>query len=65
LQLNLGIGNTGQSTGPGDLFDSSIALRLRYEIVREFAPYLGVEREFGGHRHSDDTRVVAGIRLWY
>lgn len=65
LQLNLGIGSTGQSAGAGDLFDSSIALRLRYEIVREFAPYLGVEREIGGHRTGDDTRVVAGVRLWY
>lgn len=45
--------------------DSSIALRLRYEVVREFAPYVGVERSIGGHRQGNDTRVVAGVRLWY
>lgn len=50
-------------------------LRLRYEIRREFAPYVGVEWEgaFGGtadyaHEAGLDTRetaVVAGIRFWF
>ena len=50
-------------------------LRLRYEFTRQFAPYIGVVREkaFGrtaDYRHeageeSEDTRVVAGIRLWF
>lgn len=50
-------------------------LRLRYEITRQFAPYLGVvhERSFGrtaGHRRAhgeavDDTRWVAGVRWWF
>ncbi len=50
-------------------------LRLRYEITRQFAPYIGVVREqsFGrtaDFRRSDgdavsDTRVVAGFRLWF
>jgi len=50
-------------------------LRLRYEITRRFAPYLGVarERSFGGtadHRLAhgeavDDTRWVAGVRWWF
>jgi copper resistance protein B len=50
-------------------------LRLRYEVRREFAPYLGVvwSRKFGdtadfarveGER-VEDTRLVAGIRIWY
>ena len=49
--------------------------RLRYEITRRFAPYVGVEveRAFGGTadaRRADgfdatDTRVVAGIRFWF
>lgn len=50
-------------------------LRLRYEIDRRFAPYIGIvhERAFG--RTADfrravgegprDTRLVAGIRLWF
>ncbi|WP_255432775.1 copper resistance protein B [Xanthomonas sp. JAI131] len=50
-------------------------LRLRYEISRRFAPYLGVvhERAFGttaDYRHdageaARETRVVAGVRVWF
>ncbi len=47
-------------------------LRLRYEVSRRFAPYIGVshERHFGdaarsaGH-HARDTRWLAGVRLWF
>jgi copper resistance protein B len=50
-------------------------LRLRYEIRREFAPYVGLiwERRFGeaadfsrvNGNDPSDVRVVAGIRLWF
>ncbi|HEY5802076.1 MAG TPA: copper resistance protein B [Lysobacter sp.] len=50
-------------------------LRLRYEFTRQFAPYVGVshERAFGDtadYRRDDgedtqDTRFVAGVRLWF
>ena len=50
-------------------------LRLRYEFTRRFAPYIGIvrERSFGGtadHRRDrfddiDDTRFVAGVRIWF
>ncbi|MBX9403248.1 copper resistance protein B [Lysobacter sp. BMK333-48F3] len=50
-------------------------LRLRYEFNRHFAPYIGLSREraFGDtadYRRADgedvdDTRFVAGIRLWF
>ena len=50
-------------------------LRLRYEITRQFAPYVGVVREkaFGrtadyrreAGEDSDDTRFVAGVRIWF
>ncbi|WP_043690768.1 copper resistance protein B [Luteimonas huabeiensis] len=50
-------------------------LRLRYEISRRFAPYVGLvhERAFGASAdlaeaaggHARDTRVVAGVRLWF
>lgn len=49
--------------------------RLRYEITRQFAPYIGIEhgRAFGntadlrrdaGH-DAADTRLVAGVRVWF
>jgi len=45
-------------------------LRLRYEIVREFAPYIGViwEKTFGNTRDYnpiDETALLAGIRFWF
>lgn len=57
------------------LSNVELGLRLRYEIRREFAPYLGVvwNRKFGdsadfartdGER-IEDTRLVAGIRIWF
>ena len=41
-------------------------LRLRYEVHRQFAPYVGVEHEaaLGGGGQSE-TRVVAGVRVWF
>lgn len=52
-----------------------IGVRLRYEIVREFAPYIGVEQSWrlGGSadyarlRGEDPgtTNVVVGIRFWF
>jgi len=45
-------------------------LRLRYEFVRRFAPYLGFTyaSTFGTTRHYDavdDLRAVGGIRFWF
>lgn len=50
-------------------------LRLRYEVHRQFAPYVGLvyERAYGDtadHRRAagegaGDTRVVAGVRVWF
>ncbi|MNH02642.1 Copper resistance protein B precursor [compost metagenome] len=55
------------------LADSEIGLRLRYEITRGFAPYLGISfnRAYGNNaeqirdEHGDigQTRLVAGVRL--
>lgn len=61
-------------TGSG-LSDAALGLRLRYEIRREFAPYVGVERRwrFGGTAdaaHADgeavaETQWLAGVRFWF
>lgn len=57
------------------LSDLHAGLRLRYEIRREFAPYLGIEwaRKFGdtadlardAGEDVSDTRLVAGLRFWF
>ncbi|MEO8927738.1 MAG: copper resistance protein B [Caulobacteraceae bacterium] len=57
------------------LSDLDAGLRLRYEITRKFAPYIGVtfERKFGatadfvraaGER-SADVRFTTGLRTWF
>ncbi|MBT8128902.1 MAG: copper resistance protein B, partial [Gammaproteobacteria bacterium] len=69
-------GKRDAARGLGDgLSDLSAGLRLRYEIRREFAPYLGVEwaRKFGETEDfaraagldPDETRFVAGLRFWF
>lgn len=63
-------------TGVGSgLSDVEIGVRLRYEIVREFAPYAGIEwvRKVGdtaryarlAGEDSDVVNFVAGIRFWF
>lgn len=53
------------------LADTEVGLRLRYELVREFAPYIGVtwQRTYGNTAElADDegeARLVAGIRMWF
>jgi copper resistance protein B len=57
------------------LSDLEIGLRLRYEVHREFAPYVGVvwSRSFGGTADrvresggdASDVQFVAGLRAWF
>src|SRR5262249_4922501 len=75
VQLNVyGKSDPRRDIGSG-LSDAAIALRLRYEIRREFAPYIGVvwDRRFGnaadfaraaGHDIAD-KQLVAGLRIWF
>lgn len=57
------------------LSDLDSGLRLRYEIRRQFAPYVGMtyEKKYGQSAHFarteggavEELRFVAGIRVWY
>lgn len=63
-----------RSIGSG-LSNMSLGLRLRYEIRREFAPYVGINRskQFGQTadyakdegKETSDTQIVAGFRAWF
>ena len=75
IELNIH-GQTDAATGVGSgLSDAEIGLRLRYEIRREIAPYIGVNwvRKFGKTADfaklegddSRDTQLVLGLRLWF
>lgn len=79
LQPRMGINLSAQdmpANGIGaGLSHAELGLRLRYEVVREFAPYLGVswERSFGrtadfARAHGEDTggfSFVLGVRTWF
>ncbi len=59
-KMNLGSGLSSMEAG----------LRLRYEFVREFAPYIGVtwEKTFGNTEDFnpvDETNLLVGVRFWF
>lgn len=64
----------GRRTGSG-LSDMDTGLRLRYEISRKFAPYVGFayNGKYGRTAHysrlaresTNDPRFIFGLRLWY
>jgi copper resistance protein B len=75
LEVNLyGKDDPRRGIGSG-LSTVEVGLRLRYEVTRKFAPYIGIvrERAFGGtadlrradNEDIDDTRFVAGLRIWF
>jgi len=74
-EVNLGAQDVPRNRIGSGLTDAEVGLRLRYEIVRELAPYVGVswEREFGRtarfSRASGDRTgglsFVAGVRAWF
>jgi copper resistance protein B len=75
IEANL-YGRNDPQRGVGyGLSDVEVGLRLRYEIRREFAPYVGVvwQQRFGRSRDYarargesvDDLQFVAGFRFWF
>jgi copper resistance protein B len=57
------------------LADSEFGLRLRYEVTREFAPYIGFNwfKQYGKTADftntekgtTQDLQIVAGLRFWF
>jgi copper resistance protein B len=75
LEANV-YGETEVNRGIGSgLSDLTFGIRLRYEINRQFAPYLGIEwkAKYGKTAslarreglEARQTRVVAGLRFWF
>ncbi|MBT9470791.1 MAG: copper resistance protein B [Phenylobacterium sp.] len=74
-EVNLAAQDTPETRTGSGLSNAELGLRLRYEIRREFAPYIGVsyDRKFG--RTADYARAlgedraatsfVIGIRAWF
>jgi copper resistance protein B len=63
IEANLyGKSDPARDTASG-LSDMQLGLRIRYEIRRELAPYLGVAWRRGVG--ADSLRWVAGFRVWF
>jgi copper resistance protein B len=75
FETNLyGKGDPRDDTGSG-VSDMQLGLRLRYDVTRPFAPYVGVvwSRRFGEtadwiQQHREpifDTQIVVGLHAWF
>ena len=75
IKLNLYGQNQPENGLGAGLSDMDFGLRLRYEITREFAPYIGYSwsKKYGptatyarlANEPASDKRWVIGIRAWY
>lgn len=71
LELNLSAQDVPSAGVGAGISSIGTGLRLRYEFVPEFAPYIGIEyeraigRTVGLTQPADNLGVVAGIRAWF
>lgn len=75
FELNVAARDVPETGIGSGLSDAELGLRLRYEIAREFAPYIGLshDRRFGdtarmaraAGEDPSSTSVVLGIRFWF
>jgi copper resistance protein B len=75
IEANLYSQNDASRGNGSGLSDLEVGLRLRYEIRRQFAPYIGISwtRKFGNsadfaRQAGEDirqTQAVAGVRIWF
>ena len=69
-----GAADDAREIGSG-LSNTVAGVRMRYEIKREFAPYIGIDwtRKYGrtaehaelAGANAQDTNLVAGLRVWF
>lgn len=74
-ELNIAAQDVPETRMGSGLASVEMGLRLRYEIIREFAPYMGVhwERRLGetarlaraDGESASSLRFVTGIRVWF
>ncbi len=74
-ELNFAAQNTRETRTGAGLSDAEVGLRLRYDIRREFAPYVGVQyrRAFGNtaryfREAGEDPNgwsLLTGVRVWF
>jgi copper resistance protein B len=75
VEINLAVQRVEEFTTGSGLNNLEFGMRLRYEIRREFAPYIGIslDKSFGETAtlvrlqggDPSQIRFVAGVRMWF
>ena len=75
LEVNLYSKDDAETGAGSGLANTQLGLRLRYEVKREFAPYIGINwnKMYGNTAnfaknagsHVESSQIVAGIRAWF
>lgn len=75
VEFNLSAQDMPRNRLGSGLIDAELGLRLRYEVSRQFAPYVGISYETKTGRTADfaladgkdptTTSFVAGVRFWF
>ncbi len=67
VEINLAAKDIQNRSVKAGVTEFEAGFRLRYEIVREFAPYVGVDyvEEASLVAHQNSVRGVVGFRVWY
>lgn len=75
IELNLSAQDVPENRIGAGLSSAELGLRLRYEVTRQFAPYVGISHEAKigqtaryARANGDDpttTSFVAGMRIWF
>lgn len=75
ISINLHSKDDAQTDTGSGLSDVQLGIRLRYEFVREFAPYIGINwnKKYGqtadyarvANEEVSDVQVVIGLRAWF
>lgn len=75
VELNLSAQDVPENRLGAGLTNAELGLRLRYEFVREFAPYIGISYDAKTGRTAEfaradgkdatSTSFVAGVHFWF
>ena len=75
VELNLSAQDVPENRLGAGLTNAELGLRLRYEVVREFGPYIGISYDAKTGRTADyaradgksatSTSLVAGVHFWF
>ena len=67
IELNFAAQDISKRDYKKGLSELEAGLRLRYEIIREVAPYVGLEyvRDEAADSDKNSLRFVTGVRIWF